>query len=95
MFPCLFQTSSQFFRQQSDVWFLDYVDMVAGNFVRLNAPTHKFAPAVAQVIVSRQISGQKEGHVSAVRLRQVIFHRGKVDLLDVLQCRGQSLPIRS
>jgi hypothetical protein len=89
LFLCAVQTASQLFRQHTNVRFLDDVDVVAGDFIRFNATLYEFTPAVVQVVVRGQISGEEERHVPSKDLRDVIFDSSKVNFLNILQCRRQ------
>src|SRR5437763_16870406 len=72
-------------RHFANMRLFDDVEVVAGNLVCLNPAAHELAPSFDQVIISRHIARQKQRDVAGVNLRLVIFHRGEIDLFDVLQ----------
>lgn len=61
------------------------VDVIAWNLVGVDVALYQLSPAVVQIVVSRQITGEKQGDVAGIRLRLIIFDRGKVNLFDVPQ----------
>ena len=54
-----------------------------------NFSVYQLAPTIMQIIIRREITGEKERHVARIGSRHIILHGGKVDLLNVLQHRRQ------
>src|SRR5438034_11681279 len=82
---CLIETSPQLFGQGADVRRLDNVDVIAGNHMRFNFPLYQLTPAIVQIVLRREITGEKERHVTRIAPRHIILHGRKVNLFDVLQ----------
>ena len=59
--------------------------------MRFNFPLYQLTPTIVQIVIRREIAGEKEGHVARIDPRHVILYGGEIDLLDVLQHRRQRL----
>ena len=80
----LVEAASQFFSQRAHMRFFDDIDVIAGNFMRLDLTGDQLPPTIVQVVIGRHIAGEKKHHVARIGLRHVILHRGEVDFFDVL-----------
>ena len=50
-----------------------------------NFALYQLAPTILQIVIRREIAGEKERHVARIGPRHIILDGGKVNLFDVLQ----------